>query len=35
MDAEEAIKIGVKAIWISNHGARQLDTVSSTIMVLN
>jgi len=30
-DAIEAIKIGVDAIWVSNHGARQLDGVLAAI----
>eukprot|EP01041_Mallomonas_annulata_P001427 gene1427-2742_t len=34
-DAEECIQHGVDAIWISNHGARQLDTVPATIEVLS
>ncbi|CAN7941524.1 unnamed protein product, partial [Ixodes hexagonus] len=33
-DAEEAIRHGVSAIWVSNHGARQLDGLPSTIEVL-
>jgi len=33
-DAEEAVKCKVDAIWVSNHGARQLDTVASTIELL-
>ena len=37
LSAEDAIKgleVGVDAIWISNHGARQLDTTPATIEVL-
>lgn len=30
-DAEEAVTAGVDAILVSNHGARQLDGVSSTV----
>ena len=33
-DAKLAIKAGADAIWISNHGGRQLDGVSGTIEVL-
>ena len=33
-DAKLAVKAGVDAIWISNHGGRQLDGVSGTIEVL-
>ncbi|CAN7985575.1 unnamed protein product, partial [Ixodes pacificus] len=33
-DAEEAIKHGVSAILVSNHGGRQLDGVPSTIEAL-
>ena len=33
-DASEAVRQGVDAIWISNHGARQLDTTPATIEVL-
>lgn len=33
-DAEEALKAGVDAIYISNHGGRQLDGLQSTIEVL-
>ncbi|CAN0312006.1 unnamed protein product, partial [Phaeothamnion confervicola] len=32
--ASEALKCGVDAIWVSNHGARQLDTVAATIEAL-
>ena len=37
LSAEDAIKgleCGVDAIWVSNHGARQLDTTPATIEVL-
>lgn len=34
-DALVAIENGVDAIWVSNHGARQLDTVPATIEVLS
>ena len=34
-DAEIALKLGVKGIWVSNHGERQLDTVVPTIDVLH
>ncbi len=33
-DAVRAIKAGVRGIIVSNHGARQLDTVPATIEVL-
>lgn len=33
-DASEAVRQGVDGIWISNHGARQLDTTPATIEVL-
>lgn len=33
-DALIALKHGVDAIWVSNHGARQLDTTPATIEVL-
>jgi (S)-2-hydroxy-acid oxidase len=33
-DAECAISSGIDAIWVSNHGARQLDTTPATIEVL-
>lgn len=33
-DALMAMQCGVDAIWVSNHGARQLDTVASTIELL-
>eukprot|EP00752_Nemacystus_decipiens_P018260 g16385.t1 len=32
--AEEALTHGVDAIWVSNHGGRQLDTTPATIEVL-
>eukprot|EP01036_Dinobryon_divergens_P032417 gene32417-42000_t len=33
-DAIASVKNGVDGIWVSNHGARQLDTVPATIEVL-
>ena len=33
-DAKKAVEYGVEAIWVSNHGARQLDTTPATIEVL-
>lgn len=33
-DAKLAVKFGADAIWISNHGGRQLDGLSATIEVL-
>ncbi|CAN7950054.1 unnamed protein product [Ixodes pacificus] len=33
-DAEEAVKRGVSAILVSNHGGRQLDGVPATIEIL-
>ena len=33
-DAIEALKYGVDTIWVSNHGARQMDTAPSTIEAL-
>lgn len=33
-DALMAMQCGVDGIWVSNHGARQLDTVASTIELL-
>jgi 4-hydroxymandelate oxidase len=33
-DAERAVRAGASAIIVSNHGARQLDTVSATIEAL-
>lgn len=32
--AEEAVAHGVDAVWVSNHGGRQLDTVPATIEIL-
>ncbi|CAB1115679.1 GOX/HAO [Ectocarpus sp. CCAP 1310/34] len=32
--AEEALAHGVDALWVSNHGGRQLDTVPATIEIL-
>lgn len=32
--AEEALTHGVDAVWVSNHGGRQLDTVPATIEIL-
>lgn len=32
--AEEALAHGVDAVWVSNHGGRQLDTVPATIEIL-
>ena len=34
-DALASIRHGVDAIWVSNHGARQLDTAPATIEVLH
>ena len=34
-DALAAVKCGVDGIWVSNHGARQLDTTPATIEVLS
>ena len=34
-DALAAVKAGVDGIWVSNHGARQLDTTPATIEVLS
>lgn len=34
-DAIAAVKFGVDGIWVSNHGARQLDTAPATIEVLH
>ena len=34
MDAVEAVRRGCDAIWLSNHGGRQLDTVPAPIEVL-
>ncbi|CAM9613367.1 unnamed protein product [Ascophyllum nodosum] len=33
-DAREAVKHGADAVWVSNHGGRQLDTLPATIEVL-
>lgn len=33
-DALKCVEMGVDAIWVSNHGARQLDTVQASIDVL-
>ena len=33
-DAAAAVQFGVDGIWVSNHGARQLDTTPATIEVL-
>lgn len=33
-DVSLAVEAGVDAIWISNHGGRQLDTSPATIEVL-
>lgn len=33
-DADMAIKVGADAIWVSNHGGRQLDSAPATIDVL-
>eukprot|EP01038_Epipyxis_sp_PR26KG_P009045 gene9045-12195_t len=33
-DALESVRHGVDGIWVSNHGARQLDTVPATIEML-
>ena len=33
-DAVDAVRNGVDAIWVSNHGARQLDTTAATIEML-
>jgi len=30
-DAQLAVELGVDAVWISNHGGRQLDTVLPTV----
>lgn len=34
-DAETALKAGVDAVWISNHGGRQLDTAPASIDTLS
>ncbi|KAG8182346.1 hypothetical protein JTE90_010112, partial [Oedothorax gibbosus] len=33
-DAKEALKYGVSAVWVSNHGGRQLDGVPTALEVL-
>eukprot|EP00118_Oscarella_pearsei_P010369 m.63327 g.63327 ORF g.63327 m.63327 type:complete len:359 (+) comp35166_c0_seq2:22-1098(+) len=33
-DAQEAVKRGIRGVWVSNHGGRQLDGVPGTIEVL-
>jgi isopentenyl diphosphate isomerase/L-lactate dehydrogenase-like FMN-dependent dehydrogenase len=33
-DGALAAKLGADAIWVSNNGGRQMDTVPSTISVL-
>ena len=33
-DAQQCVRLGVRGVWISNHGGRQLDTASATIDVL-
>ena len=33
-EASEAVRQGVDGIWVSNHGARQLDTTPATIEAL-
>src|SRR5690348_14821457 len=33
-DAQIAAELGVDAVWVSNHGGRQLDTLFATIEVL-
>ena len=33
-DALQSVRNGVDGIWVSNHGARQLDTTPATIEVL-
>lgn len=33
-DASEAVRQGVDGIWVSNHGARQLDTTPATVEAL-
>ena len=34
-DALASVRHGVDAVWVSNHGARQLDTAPATIEVLH
>jgi len=33
-DAERCVDMGIKGVWVSNHGGRQLDTAPATIDVL-
>ena len=33
-DAIEAVNCGIKGVWVSNHGARQIDTTPATIEAL-
>src|SRR5262249_32915544 len=33
-DARRAIDVGVRGVWVSNHGGRQLDGAQSTILAL-
>jgi L-lactate dehydrogenase (cytochrome) len=33
-DAQDALRVGADAVWVSNHGGRQLDSQPSTISVL-
>lgn len=33
-DAQDAVRVGADAVWVSNHGGRQLDSQPSTISVL-
>jgi len=33
-DARRAVEMGVRLIWVSNHGGRQLDQTQSTIEAL-
>ena len=33
-DAEDAMRVGADAVWVSNHGGRQLDGLPSSIKVL-
>lgn len=32
-DAVKAVECGVDAVWISNHGGRQIDTVPTTVII--
>jgi len=34
-DAERCVAMGIKGVWVSNHGGRQLDTAPATIDVLD